>query len=74
MTNPPEQRGRLRLLGTHREIAERNLLRCTRRLAAVERFGSSHGDPDIIRRNLDKWQDYYDRCAEDGTLDEAVYL
>lgn len=64
--------GGLRAIGTHREIADRNLTRYRESLARAEAGG--RGDADIIRRKLNDWLDYRHRHQQNGTLDEMAYL
>lgn len=59
-------------IGTHREIADRNLSR-SRESLAVARAGG-RGNVAVIKRKLDDWLDYRFRHQQDGTLDEEAYL
>lgn len=61
-----------RSIGTHREVADKNLARFRESLARAKAGGP--GNVAVIQRKLDDWLDYRFRHQEAGTLDEEAIL
>lgn len=61
-----------RSIGTHREIADRNLARFRESLGRAQTGGG--GNVAVIKRKLDDWLDYRARHQNDGTLDDETRL
>lgn len=61
-----------RSIGTHLEIADRNLASFREALARAKAGGK--GNVAVIQQKLDDWLDYRARHMADGTLDEEAFL